>query len=70
MRPCVTLSDMNISETSGPNATKFDLNHHDHHYLDGLAALLFWTRSDQNSGSQFAATNSLMGYHEWREGCY
>ena len=42
MRPCVrasTLSNINLSETSGPIATKFYLKHH---WGGGKAALGFW----------------------------
>ena len=42
MRACVrafTLSNMNISTTSRPNATKFYLKHH---WVGGKAALGFW----------------------------
>ena len=45
---CVfTFSNMNISETSGPIATKFYLKHHG---VGGKGCIRFWTRSDQNSG--------------------
>ena len=45
---CVfTFSNMNISETSGPIATKFYLKHH---WVGGKGCIKFWTRSDQNSG--------------------
>ena len=42
VRPCVralTLSNMNISSTSGPIVTKFYLKHH---WGGGKAALCFW----------------------------
>ena len=44
---CVfTFLNMNISEISGPIATKFYLKHHGR----GKGCIRFWTRSDQNSG--------------------
>ena len=47
VRPSSTISNMNISATSGPITMKF---YQKHHSDEGKVALGFWAGSDQNSG--------------------